>query len=247
MTDSKWDMRRLDALRTFICNFCLDKQLLLCGILLIFSHLNNPLYAQEDSLKNTEVLPETDSSTINILSRADKKAIRKATFIEKHSPRNALLFGIVPGGGQIYNRRYWKLPIVYAGLGGLGYWAIFNRQRFRCYRTAYKAEVDADPSTINTCDESLSTAQLLLYRDQYLQRYEYAVVGVFAFYALTLVDAFVDAHLMKFDVSDDLSLELRPSLEFNSFQSGAISTSFSGGLSLQLRFRADQKLTPPPF
>ena len=219
-------------------------ELLLCGIILIFNPLNTKLYAQ-DTLKNTELLPKINSTQPISLSKAAKRAERKAKFIENHSPRNALLFSIIPGGGQVYNRRYWKLPIVYGGLGGLGYWAIYNRSQFSCYRAAHKAEVDDDPLTINTCEAGLNASQLKLYRDQYLQRYEYALVGVFAFYALTMVDAFVDAHLMKFDVSDDLSLQLRPSIEYHSF--GSNNQGLTTGIGLSFQFKNKQKTAPPPF
>lgn len=222
---------------------------LLCGLLLIFNTLNNHIYAQEqDSLRITEILSKTDSTAPDSLSeKIDKRAERKRKFTENHSPRTAILFGIIPGGGQIYNRRYWKLPIVYGGLGGFGYWAYVSRREFLCYRNAYKAVIDDDPTTVNTCDPTLSDDQLKLLRDKSLQNYEYAMVGLFAFYALTLVDALVDAHLMKFDISDDLSMQLRPSLQFNAFAPQAVAPSWSGGLSLQFCFRHNSKPIKPLF
>lgn len=121
-------------------------------------------------------------------------------------PQKAWRWALLPGGGQIYNRRYWKLPIVYGGIGTLVYLSIDNRQKYQCYRQSYLAVVDSDPNTVNTCDPNLTDAQLKILRDAYRQQYEYSVAGLIGFYGLTILDAFVDAHLSSFDVSDDLSL-----------------------------------------
>lgn len=125
------------------------------------------------------------------------------------------------------------------------YLSIDNRQKYQCYRQSYLAVVDNDPNTVNTCDPSLTDAQLKILRDAYRQQYEYSVAGLIGFYGLTILDAFVDAHLSSFDVSDDLSLQwnigARP--HYNAF-SGQLG--YSPQLQLQLRPKGNKKLRPIP-
>ena len=228
-------------METFSSFLGFNKQLLLYIVFIIIYYSTPNLYAQENTLNNTEVLPNPDSSepktnTVSVLKKPKQK------FGENHSPRNAVLFGIIPGGGQIYNRRYWKLPIVYAGIGGLGYWAYYSRSNFLSYRRAYKAEIDDDPFTRNSAYADIGPAQLKLLRDQSLQQFEYAMVGFFAFYLLTITDAFVDAHLMKFNIDDDLSMQIRPSVQYHAITpNSGLQQGLSGGLSIQLNLRPRPK------
>jgi hypothetical protein len=166
-------------------------------------------------------------SQIDSIPVNNKTSKQKIDFKSSHSPRKAILYGIfIPGGGQIYNRKYWKLPIVYGGIAGLTYLSIKNGSEYQCYRKSYLSEVDADPTTVNTCDPALNTSQLKLLRDNYRRSYEYSILGLVGFYALTVVDAFVDAHLLNFDIGDDLTLSVRPNFKFNNanlLQNSAVS------------------------
>lgn len=148
--------------------------------------------------------------------------------------RNALLFGIFPGGGQIYNGRYWKLPIVYGGMAAIGYFMIDSGVRYGCYRRAYREAVDDDPTTNYRCrfesDTAVAPNLLKLRRDQYQSRTEYLAIGFTVYYALVLVDAFVDAHFREFDVDDNLSMGIRPRLQYDPLL-GRVQP----GLSLSLR------------
>lgn len=159
------------------------------------------------------------------LGTGDSIAItRKNTTVKKknYAPaRNALLFGILPGGGQIYNRSYWKLPIVYGGMAGLGYFMADSGIKYQGYRRAYREAVDDDPTTnfhFRLDTDSLDATGLKLQRDKFQDQFEYAALGFAAFYALVLADAFVDAHLKDFDISDDLSMGLRPKLQYDQSQ-----------------------------
>ncbi len=180
----------------------------------------------------------TDSSktaSVDTLAPKPPIEIKKEKQARAHSPKRAIMWALIaPGGGQIYNRRYWKLPIVYAGLGGLGYWYLSSRIAYRCYRKAYIAVADDDPNTNYICErEPLASARTLELQSQYYRsQSEYALLGFFAFYALCAADAFVDAHLMSFDVGDDLSLLLRPSPT-------------NLGVYLQPRYTT-RSLSPPP-
>jgi len=130
-----------------------------------------------------------------------------------HSPRKAAwMSAALPGLGQVYNKKYWKLPVIYAGFVGLGYSFQYNQGKYVKYRDAYKFRIDEDSSTIDDyigiySDDNLSA----LY--QYYHRYrDLTVIAGAALYLLQIVDASVDAHMFTFNVSDDLSLNLHPTL-----------------------------------
>jgi hypothetical protein len=142
-----------------------------------------------------------------------------------HSPKKAAIFSaVLPGAGQIYNKKWWKVPIIYAGGAGLAYSFQFNQSKYIRYRTAYKYRIDNDPSTVDDyvgvySDDNLNTLQ------KYYHRYrDLTVIGFAALYALNVIDASVDAHLFTFDVSDDLSVNIHPTLinttAFNTYKPG---------------------------
>ncbi len=126
---------------------------------------------------------------------------------------------VIPGGGQIYNRKYWKLPIVYGGFVGCAYALTWNSRMYKDYRNAYLDFMDDNPSTNSFKDllpanYSYSDSQLedvLKNRKDMYRRYRdlsiFAFIGV---YLLTVVDAYVDAELSDFDLTPDLSLEFAP-------------------------------------
>jgi hypothetical protein len=168
----------------------------------------------DTAIRKTNVA-KTDSLPIKIdnVEKVEKKPRQPRA----HSPRRAVLWALIPSGGQIYNRRYWKLPIVYAGVGGLGFWYVRSRIEYRCFNKAYIAAVDDDPNTNYICpsDPTASSRVLELQKNYYRSQSEYALLAGIAFYALTIADAFVDAHLRSFDMSDDLSLRIEPKIQFS--------------------------------
>ncbi len=210
-------------------------KILLLGF--IFLLVSTHGYAQQDSTQNSSVLPSTDSTQQKTASQKAKKGFKGRP---GHSPKKAVLYALIPGGGQIYNKKYWKLPIVYGGIGGLGYLVVDSRIRYQCYRRSYLAEVDLDPTTVNTCDPLLNAAQLKIRRDAYLRQFEYASLGFVAFYALTLLDAFVDAHLMQFDISDDLSLRWQPQIQYDAFS--PLEQKWQTGVQLSIELKAKPKV-----
>jgi hypothetical protein len=158
----------------------------------------------------------TDSGHVDknrIYSRA-----RKAT----------ILSAVLPGAGQVYNRKYWKVPIIYAGLAGFGYMFYFNNTEYQYFSTNLSAENDKDPHTVNK--SGYSSEQLIDLKRDYKRLRDLAIIGGAAVYLLNLIDANVDAHLATFDVSDDLSLKLSPC----TFLSG---TRMSAGLSIKIKYR----------
>lgn len=147
----------------------------------------------------------------------------------RHSPRTAsILSAVLPGAGQVYNRKYWKVPIVLGGLGASVYFVRDNNQNYQRYKDAYIALVDGDPSTVSEFG-SASPQSVLNVADTYRRWRDLSYIACGLVYVLNIVDASVDAHFVRFDVSPDLSLELSPSL----------STAAMGapGLSLSLALR----------
>ncbi|MFN4080127.1 MAG: DUF5683 domain-containing protein [Saprospiraceae bacterium] len=130
------------------------------------------------------------------------------------NPRKAVLFSIVPGGGQIYNRRWWKVPIVYGGIGASAGVLIYNADAYKRLRDNYRWMVDGDPNTTPVEPYSAFDPEALRrFRDQSRGYVELSGI-IFGFaYLLSVADAYVDAHLASFDVSDDLTLRLRPSIQ----------------------------------
>jgi hypothetical protein len=132
----------------------------------------------------------------------------------KHSPRKALLLSMaLPGLGQAYNRSYWKIPLIYAGLGTLGYFILDNNNKYQAFSEAYLIKLK-DPSTspaVIGYPNGLQRAESYRQgRDFYRRNYELSLILTAALWALNMVDANVDAHLKGFDLSDDLSLRIRP-------------------------------------
>jgi hypothetical protein len=151
-----------------------------------------------------------DTAIINnsIPDSIGKKAIKK------FNPRIATLRStMLPGWGQIYNKKYWKLPLVYGALGTTAGVYFFNIKTYRLLRKAYIYKTDKDSSNDNLIDKrfsNLSAGAIRSYRDSFRQNIDYSVLFFILFWGLNIVDATVDAHLKAFDVNDNLSLELKP-------------------------------------
>lgn len=120
----------------------------------------------------------------------------------------AMLSATLPGLGQIYNGKYWKLPIIYGGFGTLVYFVDFNSSEYRKWREAWVARVDGNPNTID--DFPLHSTDVLERAMNYYRRnLEITYMLAAALYLLNILDASVDAHLMHFDVGEELSLGMQ--------------------------------------
>lgn len=162
---------------------------------------------QGSNIRSITPFDSGDSITIGIKSK-------KKLFVP--SPDKAMWYGLIfPGLGQIYNRRYWKLPIVYGGFVGLAYGISWHDKYYRQYRQYYRDITDTNPNTksyeelYNKYGSSAVTeSQIKDYMDN-LRRYrDLYIIGTVAFYAITVLDAFVDASLANFDISPDLSMRV---------------------------------------
>lgn len=158
-----------------------------------------------------------------------------------HSPRKAALYSaVLPGLGQAYNREYWKIPLVYAALGITTYTFIDNMKVYRQFRNAYRIRMDGNADTIDEFAERYpNSASLKVYRDAFREYVDYSVLVFVLAYGLNIVDATVFAHLRTFDMSDDLSIKIVPTVIDNrsiglSLKIGlGGKKKYSGGLAIQ--------------
>ncbi len=185
--------------------------------------------AQKDSLA-VESLSLEDSITIDsaALSKAlAPKALRKkrnwATW-RPDTKRAMWLALVLPGAGQIYNRKYWKLPIIYGGFVGCAYAMSWNNQMYHDYSQAYLDIMDDDPNTQSYnqflhLGAQIDASNIERYKEIFRKRKDryrrwrdmsmFVMIGVYAF---SVIDAYVDASLSEFDISDDLSLRVEPTV-----------------------------------
>lgn len=208
----------------------------LFGIVLNAQNVNEKREIVQDSINR---LPE---KSLQKESQVSIDTLQKPVYMP--NPSKIVWMGaVVPGWGQILNRKYWKLPIVYGGLLGCYYAYSWNASRYNSYHTAYLDIIDSDPTTNSFLDilpegytlESIGgtsryTTILKTGQDQFRRQRDLSVIVSVAFYALTLVDAFVDAQLYGFDISPDLSLEIKPIYLRNNVDA-------SGSFGMQCSFR----------
>ena len=130
-----------------------------------------------------------------------------------HNPKTATWLALIPGAGQAYNHKYWKMPIVYAGFGVTTYFAITNGNDYHLYRDAYdyKMGIKTDVSQ-QAIEESAkyTSDNLITLRDYYRSNMELSWIITAAWYIVQIIDANVDAHFFYYDINDDLTLHVEP-------------------------------------
>lgn len=215
--------------------------LLLLALLLVVV----PVKAQLEKADTTVVAP-ADSTVTAVLHAADSAAtadMKKIKPAFKPNPTKAVLLALVPGLGQIYNQKYWKLPIVYGGLMGCVYAITWNNRNLKEYTTAYRDIMmdsqkitnnnrlpEGERQEITAADLSTSWQDLLsagadpmdyVQDSQFQERIKYkkdsfrryrdmSILITVGVYALSIIDAYVDAQLFDFDISTDLSMRVEP-------------------------------------
>ena len=199
----------------------------------------------------TETVLAVEKPVVQELTPADSlKALKMAKKAEKRDwatwkpdPKRAMWLAIVlPGAGQIYNRKYWKLPIFYGGFVGCAYAMRWNNQMYSDYSRAYIDISDDDPNTKSyenfiKLGNTLDNSNLEQWKAKFKSRKDrfrrwrdlsfFCMVGV---YGLSIIDAYVDASLSQFDISDDLSLHVEPGFV------GTTSTNTGIGINAALTF-----------
>lgn len=123
--------------------------------------------------------------------------------------KSALYSAVLPGAGQFYNRQYWKIPIIYAGVGAATYFLIDNTQQYQRYRQAYINRIN-NPTYRDEEFKNRSTSDLKTLQDQYRKQLDLTILLTGVGYTLQVVDALAFAHLRNFDISKDISLRMQP-------------------------------------
>ena len=174
----------------------------------------------------TEKLAVADTIRLDSLDMQLGKIKQKRDWAtwRPNSTRALWLALVLPGAGQIYNRKYWKLPIVYGGFVGCAYAMRWNNQMYHDYSQAYMDLMDDDPNTesynqfmhlgaqINDSNRSRYETLFQKRKDRFRRWRDMSFFVMVGVYALSVVDAYVDASLSEFDISDDLSLHVAPTL-----------------------------------
>ncbi len=161
---------------------------------------------------------------------------------EEKKPLKAMYLSFaVPGLGQAYNGKHWKIPLAWAGLGSLSYAVAWNTRFYKRFKTAYIYRVDGDENTVDEFATTItSDAALKTNRDNQRKNVERAYMGLIGFYLLQGADAFVDAHLSTFNVTDDLSFRVKPKMETAIMNQGIFIPSIA------LAFSFEDKPVAPP-
>ncbi|MBK5286306.1 MAG: hypothetical protein JJE25_12975 [Bacteroidia bacterium] len=150
--------------------------------------------------------------------------------LRTHSASKAILYSaILPGAGQAYNKKYWKIPIIYAGIGALIYAIDYNQRNYSTFKSAYISRTDGDSLTIDNYPRYTAENLRSLF-EYYHRNRDLSYILASSLYILNILDAYVDAELFYFDVSDNLSLHSSPFI-LNSLNGDRI-----GGLSFRLVF-----------
>ncbi len=175
---------------------------------------------------------KTDSSHIDIQKNSSittKNKKNKKVDTTHYSPKKAAIWGAAfPGLGQVYNKKYWKLPIVYGVLGTVIYFVASNGIKLKKFNGYIRNIYDSipNPSPYNT----LGLSEIETFRDGYRKNLQIACFGTIFAWGLSIVDAVVDAHLRHFDISDKLTLKIKPELNYSNF-------TYYAGIGLHLNFK----------
>ena len=197
--------------------------------LLVLIILSLQLSAQETEEKNVDTLSISQGQDLVI---GDTLTLSTDSSLRVHSPRRAAIYSaILPGLGQLYNRKWWKVPIVYGGFAFFGISAQQNHVLYKDFKAAYEHKMLNDGTAPVNEYEALTADQLLYGKKTYRRDRDYMIILSSLWYVLNIVDASVDANLFYWEVDDDLSLRLEPDFKFYTY-----SPLPAAGLSLRFKF-----------
>ena len=214
-------------------------------LLALTGHAQEEAELVNDTLRTHEVVLSADSASLNTdqaslnmdsIARSPEEIPIKVDTTQKvklprnwstwkPNPQRALWLALVlPGAGQIYNRKFWKLPIFYGGFLGCIYALSWNNMMYKDYSQAYLDIMDDDPTTasynkflhlgvqITSANEERYKEIFKGRKDKYRRWRDMSIFVMIGIYALSVIDAYVDAELSEFDISKDLSLEIHPTV-----------------------------------
>ncbi|TRZ43581.1 DUF5683 domain-containing protein [Robertkochia solimangrovi] len=200
---------------------------------------NKPVLTSQDSTSADSVAVLSKRELRKIRKQQEKDSIARSKPINPLSPAKAAFYSaILPGLGQIYNKSYWKVPLVYGAIGTGMYFYISNTNEYNRYRDAYKSRLagfendefyDINNSGIVSGSPDVSDAALRDAQEYYQRNRDLSLLITIGLYALNIIDANVDAHLKQYNISDELTF--KPYIQQN--QNTAVT---SYGLSLNFNF-----------
>ena len=204
--------------------------------------------ADSIAAENKKHLLEMTSSTTPQVSPTPTDsingALNKKVFIPNPTKATWLAL-VIPGGGQIYNRKYWKLPIIYGGFAGCAYALTWNNKMYKDYMQAYKDAAldnwDANsihdllpPGYLDRTPKTQITETLRKRKDTYRRYRDLSIFAFIGVYLISVIDAYVDAELSNFDITPDLSMRVEPAVINSQYSIG--SSNKSVGVQCSFRF-----------
>ena len=217
--------------------------LTIANVLVAYILIPVNLYAQ-DGLNNDSISTEKKQYRTALLMKQSIHLNQKIdNFFEKPNPKTATYLALVPGLGQIYNKKYWKLPIVYGGFAVTGYFALSNRDYYLQYNEAYKCKVDDPDECEDPLAQKYSAEDLQTIRDYYRRNMELSFIFMAVWYVLQMLDATVDAHLYYWEIDESTTLSIHPLIQPATLtgnktmtNSGHYGTPAFNGLTVSLKF-----------
>lgn len=211
---------------------------------LIFNDCKCSLSVSADTMRNVSfilfglLLGFTARAQDSLRVEADPDAVflksdtlTLTSYAPEHDPRKAIMFAaVLPGLGQIYNKKYWKLPLVYGGLFGFGYGVSFYQKGYREFKGGLFDLLESGASEIEIRGYTLGEPQLRRIVDQYRRERDFFIILTAGMYLLQMVDAHVDAHLREFDVNPNLQVSIQPTVNTD------LMTGRTAGFSLIVKF-----------
>ena len=196
------------------------------------------------------ICTQADSlAAASLLKKKKKVKMPRDWSTWRPNPQRAMwLAMVIPGGGQIYNRKYWKLPIIYGGIIGCVYAINWNNMMYKDYSQAYLDIMDSDPNTcsynkflhlgrqIDKSNEERYKQIFKSRKDKYRRWRDMSVFCLIGVYAFSIIDAYVDAQLSEFDISKDLTLRVEPTMLNGSGTGSTQWNNMSPGVNCSLKF-----------
>lgn len=205
---------------------------------------NTPQPVLPDSLTSNSLVPDSTTVTTTDQKKKKKKKLFRNFFKKDYPhPKKAMFMSfIVPGAGQIYNKKYWKAPIAIGATVTMIIIVRDNTQNYRFLRDEYTARLDDDDSTVPAANlVNWANEDIRRERDRWNKWKEMSYIGLVLVQALGGVDAFVDAHLAGYSINEDLTLKLKPTLESSTVFGPTL------GFGIKLQLNAPSTPQPKPF
>jgi hypothetical protein len=205
-----------------------------CFLLILLVSSANSLFAQKE-LKPANNKPQATLAKDSAQQTSVKDTTRK---VRSNAGKASLRSAILPGLGQVYNKKYWKVPIVYGILAIPVSTFSYNSTWYKKTRFAYAARSDKDTTNDKLIApelQPLATASLKLYRNEFRKGMDFSILGLLVLWGLNVADAAVDGHLKSFDISDDLSMRVKPNLSTGRNGQMGFTASFHLGKAKQIK------------